>query len=97
MALMDSGTPIKNETEFQSLSRKLDRIGMLLEGTGDDNPGLLHMVRRHEISLYGNGSNESGVVMQVMWLRRIRTWALTTLSAAIGSLLTILGSHFVKL
>lgn len=67
-------------------NKKLDRVLMLLEGAGEDAPGLLHKVNTHAELLLGKDGSR-GVVQKVDLMWRAHIWILCTLSGGLGFLL----------
>lgn len=63
--------------------KKLDRVLMLLEGAGEDAPGLLHKVNTHSELLLGKDGSR-GVVQKVDLMWRAHIWILCTLSGGLG-------------
>ncbi len=64
-------------------SKKLDRITQLLEGDGEDAPGLLARVRNIEVLLLGKDGTD-GMVHKLTVVWRIHVWLLCTMSAGVG-------------
>jgi len=74
------------ETSTAQNSKKLDRIMFLLEGSGEDTPGLVQTVAELREAMFGvQGRNGLTQKVDVMW--RIYIWLLCTLSGAAGFLL----------
>ena len=65
--------------------QKLDRVLMLLEGAGQDAPGLLHKVNTHADILLGKDGSR-GMVQKVDLMWRAHIWLLCTLSGGLGFL-----------
>lgn len=75
------------ETSSLMNSHKLDRILLILEGSGPDNPGVVQRLAHIERTIYGIDSG-SGIAQKVAILWRVHVWILCTLSATMGVLAT---------
>ncbi len=64
-------------------SHKLERIIYLLEGTGEETPGLVKVVNDLRDAMFGiQGKNGITQKVDIMW--RIYIWLLCSMSAALG-------------
>lgn len=69
------------------LDAKVERILVMIEGTGEDAPGLMARLSLVERILYGKDHRDEGLVYRVGVLWRVHVWVLCTLSAAGGFVL----------
>jgi len=69
--------------EFQALNHKVDRMVLLLEGSGEDAPGIVTRLALLERVMFGKDKQE-GVTYKVAILWRMHVWVLCTLSGLAG-------------
>ncbi len=64
-------------------SKKLDRIMFLLEGSGEDTPGIVQTVSQLKEAMFGiQGRNGLTQKVDIMW--RIYIWVLCSMSGVFG-------------
>jgi hypothetical protein len=66
--------------ENEDVTRKLDRILILIEGDGENAPGLNGRVSKLEGAVFG-GEQAMGLLTRTMIMWRVHVWMLCTLSA----------------
>jgi hypothetical protein len=74
-------------------SKKLDRLILAIEGT-EDYPGINGRLSKLETILFGKDGG-GGLIQQHMILWRVHVWILCTLSALIGTGLTVLVQRYL--
>lgn len=74
----------ENAEKLRELDKKFDRIVSLLEGDGEESPGLVRRIAFIERILFGRERQEEGLVYRVGVLWRWQTWVLCTMSAGLG-------------
>lgn len=84
---MDSSINETNADKLNRLESKVERIIVMIEGTGEDAPGLMARLSLVERILYGKEHQDEGLVYRVGVLWRLHVWVLCTLSAAGGFVL----------
>lgn len=76
-----------NAQKLTLLDSKVQRILVIIEGTGEDAPGLMARLSLVERVLFGKERQDEGLVYKVGVLWRVQVWVLCTLSAAAGFVL----------
>ena len=69
------------------LEVKVNKCLVVLEGSGEDAPGLMARLSLLERVLFGKERQDEGIVYKVGVLWRINVWVMCTMSAAAGFLL----------
>ena len=72
--------------------QKIDRLLQIIEGDGDDAPGLVGRLAHVERDFYGH-KNDLGVRTKVTIMWRVHMWILCTASALAGYALRVIFSH----
>ena len=73
-----------NARKLVQLDQKIERILVIIEGTGEDAPGLMARISMVERVLFGREKQDEGLVYKVGVLWRMHVWLLCALSAAGG-------------
>lgn len=73
-----------NAQKLTLLDGKVQRILVIIEGTGEDAPGLMARLSLVERVLFGKENQDQGLVYKVGVLWRVHVWILCSLSAALG-------------
>lgn len=76
-----------NAEKLVRLDAKVERLLVIIEGTGSDSPGLTARLSLVERVLFGKEHQDEGIVYKVGVLWRVQVWVLCTLSAAAGFML----------
>lgn len=64
-------------------AKKLDRLIFLMEGAGEDTPGIVHKLNEHDLVLMGQ-RGEPGLMSKVNIMWRVHVWLLCSLSGLVG-------------
>lgn len=84
---MENTSSETNADKLNRLESKVERILVMIEGTGEDAPGLMARLSLVERILFGKEHQDEGMVYRVSVLWRLHVWVLCTLSAAGGFVL----------
>lgn len=79
--------PDTNADKLVRLDAKVERLLVIVEGTGEDAPGLMARLSLVERVLFGKEHQDEGIVYKVGVLWRVQVWVLCTLSGAAGFVL----------
>lgn len=73
-----------NAERLAHLDAKVERILVIIEGTGEDAPGLMARLSLVERVLFGKEHQDEGIVYRISVLWKGYIWLLCTLSAMAG-------------
>lgn len=80
----DQTISASNAVKLAQLDSKVERILVIIEGTGEDAPGLMARLSMVERVLFGKERQDEGIMYRVNVLWKGYIWLLCTLSAIAG-------------
>lgn len=81
---MSDNTSQANARRLEDLNRKVDQLLTMMNGTGEDNPGVMGRLAFMERVLFGKEDQERGLLYKVNVMYRVHFWLVGLICTAAG-------------